>query len=64
MQNNLRAEEQKNVQNSISFWLQNPEFDALSNQERAELLTQKVMAIRNDFTSLQSMVHEQQGFLI
>ena len=50
IQNNLKQEEERNIENTLIYLLQNREFESMPAQQRAAILTQKVLAIRNDYT--------------
>ena len=53
IQNSLRLEEARSIENTLTFLLQNAEFESLSSKERATILTRKVCAIREDYSQMQ-----------
>jgi len=64
IQNSLRAEEERSIENTLTYFLQSAEFERLSAKERALILTRKVCAIRQDYQQMQMMVKEHSGLLI
>lgn len=49
MQRNLRSEEERSIENALTFCLQSAEFEHLSAKERAQILAGKVGQIRQDY---------------
>ena len=64
IQDNLRSEEERSIENTLTYFLQNAEFEQLSAKERASILARKVCAIRQDYEQMQLMVREHSGLLL
>ena len=64
IQNNLRVEEARSIENTLTFLMQNTEFESLNAREKALILTRKVCSIREDYTQMQQMIKEHSGLLM
>jgi len=64
MQNSLKAEEERSIENTLTYFLQNIEFENMTAKERASILTRKVCSIRQDYQQMYQMLKEHSGLLI